>query len=102
MISKGHSKLSIVKQSMLLQIHRSGLYYKPKGESDLNLELIRLMDEHYTDHCFKGAKRMHTWLTLDKGYKVNQKRIDRLYYQIMGLSAIMPGKHTSRLWLVRE
>ena len=57
---------------------------------------MRLMDEHYADHCFKGAKRMHTWLTMDKGYKVNQKRIDRLYYRVMGLNAIMPGKHTSR------
>jgi len=96
MISKDHSNLSIVKQSKLLQIHRSGLYYKPKGESALNLELMRLMDEHYTHHCFKGADRMHTWLTMDKGYKVNHKRIERLYYDVMGLQAIMPGKHTSR------
>ena len=35
-------------------------------------------------------------LTDDMGYKVNQKRIGRLYYKIMGLQAIMPGKHTSR------
>ncbi|WP_337251679.1 IS3 family transposase [Maribacter halichondriae] len=96
MISKDHSGLSIVKQSKLLQLHRSGFYYRPKGESELNLELMRLMDEHYADHYFKGAKRMHTWLTMDKGYKVNQKRIDRLYYKVMGLRAIMPGKHTSR------
>lgn len=96
MISKDHSNLSIVKQTKLLQLHRSGFYYRPKGESELNLELMRLMDEHYADHYFKGAKRMHTWLTMDKGYKVNQKRIDRLYYKVMGLNAIMPGKHTSR------
>ena len=96
MISKGHSNLSIVRQSNLLQLHRSGFYYKPKGESELNLKLMRLMDEHYIYHPFKGAKGMHTWLTLDKGYKVNQKRIDRLYYRIMGLQAIMPGKHTSK------
>jgi len=96
MISKDHSNLSIVKQTKLLRLHRSGFYYKPKGESELNLELMRLMDEHYADHYFKGAKRMHTWLTMDKGYKVNQKRIDRLYYKVMGLNAIMPGKHTSR------
>ena len=96
MISKGHSNLSIVRQSNLLQLHRSGFYYKPKGESELNLKLMRLMDEHYIYHPFKGAKGMHTWLTLDKGYKVNQKRIDRLYYRVMGLQAIMPGKHTSK------
>lgn len=96
MISKDHSTLSIVKQCSLLKVHRSGFYYKPKQESALNLELMRLMDEHYTHHCFKGAKRMHIWLTLDRGFKVNHKRIERLYYDVMGLRAIMPGKHTSR------
>jgi putative transposase len=96
MISKGHSKLSISKQSKLLGVHRSGLYYKPKGESNLNLELMRLMDGHYTHHCFKGAERMYTWLTMDKGYKVNHKRIERLYYDVMGLRAVMPGRHTSK------
>ena len=96
MISRDHSNLSVAKQSKLLQLHRSGLYYKPKGESELNLELMRLMDAHYIDHPFKGAKRMHTWLTMDKGYRVNRKRIERLYYDVMGLRAVMPGKHTSR------
>lgn len=94
MISKG--QLSLVQQCMMLSIHRSGLYYKPKGESDLNLELMRLMDEHYLHHSFKGAKRMHTWLTKDMGYKVSLNRIERLYYKVMGLRATMPGKHTSR------
>lgn len=96
MISRGHSNLSLVKQSKLLQIHRSGLYYAPREESPLNLELMRLMDQHYSDHSFKGAKGMHTWLTRDKGHSVNQKRIDRLYYRIMGLRAVMPGRHTSK------
>jgi putative transposase len=96
MISKDHSTLSIVKQCNLLQVHGAGFYYKPKSESALNLELMRLIDEHYTHHFFKGAKRIHTWLTMDKGYKVNHKRIERLYYDVMGLRAILPGKHTSR------
>lgn len=39
---------------------------------------------------------MHTWLTLDKGYKISKNRIERLYYRVMGLQAIMSGKHTSR------
>ena len=96
MIRKGHPEMSIVKQCKTLKVHRSGLYYKPKGETQLNLELMRLMDEHYLHHPFKGAKRMHTWLKLDKGYRVSRKRVERLYYKVMGLQAIMPGKHTSR------
>lgn len=96
MIRKGHPKLSIVQQCLLLSFHRSGIYYKARGESDLNLELMRLMDAHYLDHPFKGAKRMHVWLTRDKGYQVSLNRIERLYYRVMGLQAIMPGRHTSR------
>ena len=96
MIRRGHSKLSLVKQCETLSIHRSGFYYKPKGESELNLELMREMDEHYLHHPFKGATRMHVWLTQDKGYQVSKNRVERLYYKVMGLRAIMPGKHTSR------
>ena len=96
MIRKGHSTLSTVRQCELLNVHRSGLYYKPKGETDLNLELMRLMDQHYLDHPYKGARRMHLWLTKDKGFGVSKNRIERLYYDVMALRAIMPGKHTSR------
>lgn len=95
MVSKDHPELSIVQQCMLLGIHRSGIYYKPRGESELNLKLMRLMDEHYLHHPFKGPRRMWKWLKR-KGYKVNVKRIERLYYKVMGLRSVMPGKHTSR------
>lgn len=59
MIRKGHSNLSIVKQCDLLQLHRSGLYYQPKEESELNLMLMREMDKHYLHHPFKGVRRMY-------------------------------------------
>jgi len=96
MISKDHLKMSIVEQCAALKLHRSGVYYKPRGESELNLELMRLMDEHYLTHPYKGARRMYIWITKDKGYKVSKNRIGRLYYKVMGLRAIMPGKHTSK------
>lgn len=96
MISKGHSKLSISRQCELIGIHRSGIYFKPKKESELNLELMRLMDEHYLDHPYKGAPQMHTWLREDKNYNVNHKRVERLYYNVMGLTATQPGKHTTK------
>jgi putative transposase len=94
MIRRG--QLSLVKQCELLSIYRSGIYYQPKGETALNLELMRQMDEHYLHHPFKGAKRMHTWLTMDKGYQISKNRVERLYYKVMGLRAIMPGVHTSK------
>ncbi len=96
MISRGHSTLSIEQMCVLLTICRSSLYIKSKGESIKNLELMRLMDEHYMEHPYKGAPRMHKYLTLDLGYKINSKRTARLYYDVMGLRAIMPGPHTSK------
>ena len=97
MISKDRSKLSIVKQCELLGIHRSGIYYKPKQVSLLNLELMRLMEEHYNYHPFKGAVRMHTWLTIDKGFIINHKRVERIYYNVMGINNI-PQKYLLLLY----
>jgi putative transposase len=96
MVSKDHPKMSIVKQCDLLDIHRSGVYYEAVSESVLNLELLRLIDEHYLDHPYKGAPQMWRWLRYDKGYQINQKRVDRLYYDVMCLRSLLPGKHTSK------
>jgi putative transposase len=57
---------------------------------------MRLMDECYLKHPYYGAKRMHKWLTMDLGYTVNLKRINRLYYTVMGLQSVLPGKHTTK------
>lgn len=96
MVDRSYSGLSITRQCRLLGIHRSGLYYRPCGASELNLELMRLIDEHYLDHPYKGAYRMHVWLTRDRGYQVSRNRVERLYYQIMGLQSLLPGPHTSK------
>ncbi len=91
---KAH-ELSVVKQSELLSIHRSGLYYKPVGETVLNLELMRLIDQQYMKYPFLGVPRMTAWLRKDKGYKINKKRVERLY-RLMGISAIGPKPNTSK------
>lgn len=96
MVDRNLSRPSIVKQCELLGISRSGLYYEPAHTSELNLELMRAIDEHYLKYPFKGAPRMHTYLTKDLGYSVSRNRVDRLYYEIMGLRAIFPGPHTSK------
>jgi putative transposase len=80
MIDKDHADLSVIKQCQLLNVNRSGLYYKPAQTSRLNLELMRSIDEHYLDHPYKGARRMHVWLTKDLGYNVSLNRIENLYY----------------------
>jgi len=94
-VDKAYSRLSVVKQCNILDIHRSGLYYKPTGESNFNLHLMRLIDEEHMWHPWLGIPRMTTWLRKDKGYTVNSKRIERLY-KLMGISAIGPKPNTSK------
>lgn len=85
------------RQCQLLGLHRSTLYYQPvpaTGEEvDLNLALMRRLDEQYTATPFYGVRRMTAWLCT-QGYAVNPKRVRRLLRQ-MGLEAIYPGPHTS-------
>ena len=95
MIDKAEANLSISLQCALLELNRSSFYYRSNGESALNLKLMRLIDEHYLEHPYKGAGQMHKWL-VKEGYPVSTNRIDRLYYRVMGLRSIQPGPHTSK------
>ncbi len=52
MIAKNHRGLSISEQCRLLSISRSSFYYEPKGETALNLVLMRLIDEQFLDTPF--------------------------------------------------
>jgi putative transposase len=90
------SELSKRAQCRILGLHRSGIYYENRGESALNLELMRLMDLRYHYHPYEGAPRMHDYLTLDEGYEVSFNRVARLYYEVMGLRAIIPSPYTSK------
>jgi putative transposase len=61
----------------------------------MNLEILALMDKKYTERSDYGSRRMHKWLCLDLGYTINIKRVDRLYYKVLGLTSLLPGPHTS-------
>ncbi|NTV26541.1 MAG: IS3 family transposase [Chlorobiaceae bacterium] len=95
MVEKEHTGISMQRQCDLLSIHRSGLYYQPRTTSKLNRELMRLIDEQYLLRPYYGVYRMWQWLTRDKGYKINLKRVRRLY-RLMGLEAIGPKPNTSK------
>jgi len=93
MIEVDHASLSVRRQCELLGVSRSGFYYEPRGESAENLELMRRIDEAYTQWPFYGVPRMTAWLRRD-GTVVNEKRVRRLM-QLMGLEAIYPKKRLS-------
>ena len=86
--------LSLEKQCKMLEIQRSGLYYKPRGESYLNLQLMEKIDRKFIDHPYYGVERMTDYLNFDLGYRVNVKRIRRLY-TLMNLKTIYAKPRTT-------
>ena len=58
MIEPDHSRLSIVRPCQLVSIARSSHYYAGKGESPLNLALMRLIDEQYLRTPWYGSRQM--------------------------------------------
>jgi len=83
-------EISVMRQCELLGISRSTYYYRPRPISELNLELMRLIDEQYTKTPFYGVPRMTAWLRR-QGYEINHKRVERLM-KLMGLEAVYPKR----------
>jgi len=94
MIEAGHPGLSIGRQCALLSISRSSFYYTPKGETEMNLALMRRIDEQFLETPFYGVRQM-TWHLRNDGHAVNEKRIRRLM-RLMGLMPIYQKPNTSR------
>jgi putative transposase len=91
--------LSKRQQCELLEINRGSLYYKPTGEKQENLDIMRMMDEHHLKHPTDGVLRMQDYLFLI-GFLVNHKRVRRLMRK-MGLMAIYPKRNLSKAGLAK-
>jgi putative transposase len=89
-IKPGCKKIPIYRQCELLGLNRSSLYYREKGETDYNEQLMKLIDEQYVKTPFYGIDKMTEWLHLE-GHPVNHKRVRRLMRQ-MGLEAVYPRR----------
>ncbi len=94
MVDRRHPSLSIVRQCTLLDISRSGLYYQPKGVSEKDLTLMKLIDRQYLATPFYGARKIAAWLK-SQNYSVNRKRVRRLM-RLMGITAIYRRPRTSQ------
>ncbi len=86
--------LSVRQQCKLLEVPRSSLYYKPKGENELNLKLMGIMDRHLTDHPTEGVVSM-VYLLTGLGFVVGPKRIRRLF-RLMGRETLYRRKNLTR------
>ena len=86
MIDPDEPGLSIVRQCELVSISRSSFYFEGKGESPLNLTVMRLVDERFLRTPFYGSRQMARWLRR-QGHRVDRKRVRRLMRK-MGLMPI--------------
>ena len=93
MIDGDHKVLSIERQCALVSISRSGYYYQPTGETELNMRLMRLIDEQHMKAPFYGARQMARHLRR-QGYIVGRKRIRRLMAK-MELAALYQRPRTT-------
>lgn len=93
MIDRNHSKLSIRKQCDLLEVNRSTLYHRPKGESPQNLVLMRLIDEEYLKHPFYGSRKL-VFILRQRGHDVSRHRVRRLMH-LMGIEAVYQKPRTT-------
>ena len=93
LIEPDHPNLPVVRQCELVLINRSGFYYEPVGETDLNLALMRLVDEQFMETPWYGSRQMTRHLRRD-GHGVGRKRIRRLM-AVMGLVPIYQRPRTT-------
>jgi putative transposase len=82
--------LPLTRQTALLGISRSSLYYKPVPLSDTNLAILNRMDEIYTDNPEYGYRMIYQHL-LEDGYHIGNNRVLK-YMGILGIQALYPHK----------
>lgn len=77
LIDRAGADMSICEQCSLLSINRSTLYYTPAQEPSEELEIMRALDELYTEDPSRGVRRMLSCIRA-KGYKVGRYKIRRM------------------------
>ena len=94
MVDREHPVLSTVRQCALVDISRSSLYYRRKGNSPEDLTVMKAIDQQYLTTPFYGSRRMRVWLNRQVS-PVSRKRVQRLM-RTMGLQAIYRRPRTSK------
>lgn len=87
------NSLSLKRQTELLGMSRSSLYYQNKT-SEQDIVLTRAIDEIYTQRPFYGSRRVRKELKRKYGLSPCREHVQRLM-RLMGLQAIYPKKKLS-------
>jgi len=94
LVEPDNEKISISRQCQLLDLNRTGLYYRQRRENKEDGQLMCLIDKQYTITPFYGYRRMTVYLQ-NSGFRVNHKRVRRLMRKL-GLEAIYPKPNLSK------
>ncbi len=94
MLEREHGELTLRRQSELLGMSRSSVYYQARPESAETQELMRWIDRQYVKTPFYGVRRMAACLRR-VGRCVDVKRVRRLM-RLMGLEAVYPRRGLSQ------
>jgi len=90
MIDPDDKRMSISRQSHLLSINQTSLYYRHVPISDEEYRIKRIIDEVYTAHPEYSYRRMTKVLKRGYGIQINRKRTRR-YMREMGIHGFCPG-----------
>ncbi len=94
MIDKDNKDLSIVKQSEILEISRSAVYYTSKScSSRYDEKLLNSVKNIYENICFYGHTKVHQEL-LAQGFEVGLKTV-RNVRKLLGIKALYPKPKTT-------
>ena len=93
MIDRGHV-LPVARQAQLLEFSRSSVYYQPVPVSDVDLALMRRIDELHLEHPFAGSRMLKKLLRAE-GFKVGRTHV-RTLMRRMGVEAIYRRPRTSQ------
>jgi putative transposase len=90
LVNKEHAGISLLRQSNLLDISRSSIYYQPPANPE-DILIMNAIDEIFTKYPFYGHRRIKPELREEYEIDIGKKRIISLMKE-MGLNAIYPRK----------
>jgi len=93
MIDREH-KLPLTRQSQILELSRSSLYYETVPVSAHDLELMRLIDEIHLKHPFMGSRSIRDQLQT-MGHQVGRQHV-RTLMRKMGIAALYKKPNLSK------
>jgi putative transposase len=86
-------ELPVSRQAELLEISRSNVYYLPRPVAEVDLVLMRRIDELHLNFPFAGARRLRDMLKLE-GFEVGRKHVRTLMGKV-GIAAVYRKRKTS-------